>query len=451
MITSKNPYNNEILHSFNELSTKEIEKRVEVANSAFHKWKNVSFPERSGLIQNAAKVLEDNKEDFGKTISMEMGKPIKQSVAEIEKCSWVCEYYAENAQNFLSPEIIESDAYKSYVNFEPLGVVLAIMPWNFPFWQVFRFAAPALMAGNTALLKHASNVMMSAANIQKVFKLAGFPENVFQSLVIKSDKVEDIIKNPHVKAVTLTGSTPAGSAVASAAAKEIKKAVLELGGSNAFIVLNDADMEKALEVAINARYQNTGQSCIAAKRLLLQKGIAEEFLKKFIQKVESLKSGDPLDDETYIGVLAREDLAKDLEEQVNKSVTMGAKVLTGGRRKGAYYEPTVITDVTKDMPVFKEETFGPAICVMVFDTVEEAIEISNTSDFGLGVTIFTEDIDKIEKLAPQFNEGCVFINELVKSDPRLPFGGVKISGFGRELSHYGLKEFVNIKTVYINK
>ena len=451
MITSKNPYNNETLHSFNELSIKEIEQRVEAAENAFKEWKNVSFTERSALMRKAAKVLDENKKDFGKTISREMGKPIKQSIAEIEKCVWVCEYYAENAQNFLSQEIIKSDAYKSYVNFEPLGVILAVMPWNFPFWQVFRFAAPALMAGNTALLKHASNVMMSASNIQKVFELAGFPENIFQNLVIKSDKVENIIKNPFVKAVTLTGSTPAGSAVASTAAKEIKKSVLELGGSNAFIVLNDADIEKALEIAMNARYQNTGQSCIAAKRLLLQKGIAEEFLKRFIQKVEELKSGDPLDEETYIGVLAREDLAVDLEEQVNKSVKMGAKIVTGGKRKGAFYEPTVLTDVTKDMPVFKEETFGPAICVLVFDTIEEAIEISNTSEFGLGVTVFTKNIDKIEKLAPEFNEGCVFINELVKSDPRLPFGGVKISGFGRELSHYGIIEFVNIKTVYIKK
>src|SRR5690606_32872594 len=323
MITSKNPYNNETLHSFNELSIKEIEQRVEAAENAFKEWKNVSFTERSALMRKAAKVLDENKKDFGKTISREMGKPIKQSIAEIEKCVWVCEYYAENAQNFLSQEIIKSDAYKSYVNFEPLGVILAVMPWNFPFWQVFRFAAPALMAGNTALLKHASNVMMSASNIQKVFELAGFPENIFQNLVIKSDKVENIIKNPFVKAVTLTGSKPAGSAVASTAAKEIKKAVLELGGSNAFIVLEDADMEKAVETAIQARYQNTGQSCIAAKRLFLHKNIEAKFLEMFIDKVKNLASGNPINEDTYIGVLAREDLAIDLEKQVNDSVKMG--------------------------------------------------------------------------------------------------------------------------------
>lgn len=451
MLYSINPYNKKQLVTFNELSINEIEEKIEASDNAFSLWKKIPFSKRSELILNVARILREQKNDFGVTISREMGKPITQSIAEIEKCAGLCEYYAENAEKFLSPEIIKADAYKSYVSYEPMGVVLAVMPWNFPFWQVFRFAIPTLIAGNTALLKHASNVMMSAENIQKTFELAGFPGNVFQNLLIKSDKVKGVIKNPLIRAVTLTGSKSAGSAVASIAAKEIKKSVLELGGNNAFIVLNDANLEKATETAINARFQNTGQSCIAAKRLLLHEGIAEEFLEKYIDKIDDLKSGDPLGKETYIGVLAREDLAIELELQVNKSVKMGAKVLVGGNRKGAYYEPTVITNTTKDMPVFKEETFGPVICVTTFTTIDEAVKISNDSEFGLGVSIFTSDTDEIEKLVSQFNEGAVFINEMVKSDSRLPFGGIKDSGFGRELSHHGIKEFVNIKTVYINK
>lgn len=451
MLYSINPYNKKQLVTFNELSINEIEEKIEASDNAFSLWKKIPFSKRSELILNVARILREQKNDFGVTISREMGKPITQSIAEIEKCAGLCEYYAENAEKFLSPEIIKADAYKSYVSYEPMGVVLAVMPWNFPFWQVFRFAIPTLIAGNTALLKHASNVMMSAENIQKTFELAGFPGNVFQNLLIKIDKVKGVIKNPLIRAVTLTGSKSAGSAVASIAAKEIKKSVLELGGNNAFIVLNDANLEKATETAINARFQNTGQSCIAAKRLLLHEDIAEEFLEKYIDKIDNLKSGDPLGKETYIGVLAREDLAIELELQVNKSVKMGAKVLVGGNRKGAYYEPTVITNTTKDMPVFKEETFGPVICVTTFTTIDEAVKISNDSEFGLGVSIFTSDTDEIEKLVSQFNEGAVFINEMVKSDSRLPFGGIKDSGFGRELSHHGIKEFVNIKTVYINK
>ena len=451
MITSINPYNNKSLGSFDELSASEIEKKISKGNEAFLLWKETPYNEKAQLMLKAAKVLRDHKKSFGTTITQEMGKPIKQSIAEIEKCAWLCEYYAENAEKFLSHEIIDSDAHKSYVTYEPLGVILAVMPWNFPFWQVFRFAVPALMAGNTALLKHASNVMLSAENIQKVFEIAGFPEDVFQNLIISSKKVEKIIENPLVKAVTLTGSEPAGSAVASTAAKNIKKAVLELGGNNAFIVLNDADIDKAVEIGVNARFQNTGQSCIAAKRLLLQADIADIFLEKFISKIKSLKSGDPIDEKTYIGVMAREDLAIELEKQIKTSVKMGAKIVIGGNRVGAYYEPTVLTEVSKEMPVFKDETFGPAICVMKFKDLDEAISISNNSDFGLGVSIFTEDIKKVEKVVNKFDEGAVFINELVKSDPRLPFGGIKTSGYGRELSHHGIKEFVNIKTVYINK
>lgn len=446
---SINPYNGAVLYEFEELQEKEILHNIEAANKAHLSWKQTSFQERSKLMLKASTVLKDQKEAFAKIMSLEMGKPITQAIAEVEKCAWVCEYYAHNTEDFLKDEIIQTDASKSYVSHEPLGVVLAVMPWNYPFWQVFRFAAPALMAGNTALLKHASNVMKCGESIQKVFEMAGFPKDVFINLPIKSDKVENIIKNPLVKAVTLTGSKPAGSKVASTAAKEIKKAVLELGGNNAFIVNKDADLEKAVTTAVNARYQNTGQSCIAAKRLLLHEAIADEFIEKYTSAIQNKKSGDPLDPETYIGVMAREDLAKELEQQVNDSVAMGAKILIGGKRDKAYFEPTVVTNVTYDMPIFKEETFGPVIAAVTFKNIEEAIEISNNSEFGLGVSIFTENIEAIQQYIPQFNEGAVFINDMVKSDPRLPFGGIKISGFGRELSHHGIKEFVNHKTVYI--
>ncbi|MCX2680031.1 NAD-dependent succinate-semialdehyde dehydrogenase [Galbibacter sp. EGI 63066] len=451
MIHSINPYTDKKIYSFSELTDEEVSLKTDRADDAFSTWKNTSLEERAKLMFNAAKVLREHKTDYAKTISMEMGKPVKQAVAEIEKCAWVCEYYAENAEPFLADESIVTDAHKSYAKFEPLGVILAVMPWNYPFWQVFRFAAPALMAGNAAVLKHASSVMKSGNNIQEVFEKAGFPKNLFQNLIIGSSKVEKVITNKKIKAVTLTGSQPAGSAVASAAGREIKKSVLELGGNNAFIVLNDADLDAAVDVGINARYQNAGQSCIAAKRLLLQEGIADAFMEKYLERVKALKSGDPLDESTYIGVMASESHAVELEMQVGISVKMGAKVLTGGKRDKAYFPPTVITDVTAEMPVFKEETFGPIMAVKTFKTVDEAIAISNNSSFGLGVSLFTKDIAKAEELVSRFDEGAVFINELVKSDPRLPFGGIKKSGFGRELGIFGIREFVNIKTVFIQK
>lgn len=449
MIYSINPYTEEKIYSFTPLTSSEVSDKIDAADSVYRDWKETSFEERAELMKQAAAILRDRKKIYGEVISKEMGKPITQAIAEVEKCAWVCEYYAENTVDFLADEIIETDAQKSYVSYEPLGVLLAVMPWNYPFWQVFRFAAPALMAGNAAVLKHASSVMQSANNIQEVFEDAGFPIGLFQNLVIGSDAVSEVIKNKKIKAITLTGSKPAGSAVAGTAAKEIKKAVLELGGSNAFIVLDDADLDKAVEVGVNARYQNTGQSCIAAKRLLLHEKVADAYLEKYVAKVKELKSGDPLDENTYIGVMAREGLAKDIEKQVNDSVEMGGKLLIGGKRKGAYYPPTIVADVTDDMPVFNEETFGPVIAVRTFKTIAEAIEISNNSEFGLGVSLFTENIDKALEMAPKFEEGAVFINELVKSDPRLPFGGIKTSGFGRELSSFGIREFVNVKTVYV--
>ncbi len=450
-ITSVNPYNQKNLDTYKSHNNVEIDSILSAANSRFESWKQTSFADRKKLMLKAALELKNNSKEYAETISLEMGKPITQAIAEVEKCAWVCEYYAENAEQQLSNKVIKTDAFKSYVSFEPLGVILAVMPWNYPFWQVFRFAAPALMAGNIGVLKHASNVFGSALNIEKVFERAGFPKNCFSTLLINSDKVERVIENKFVKAVTLTGSGPAGSSVASIAGKNFKKTVLELGGNNALVVLKDCNIEKTLEICLNARFQNTGQSCIAGKRLIIDETIADEFVEKLVQKVRELKSGDPILEETYIGVLAREDLAKDLEEQVKKSVDAGAKIVIGGKRQNAYFEPTVVSNVTSAMSLFKEETFGPVLSVTTFKTEEEAISLSNNSKFGLGVSLFTENIEAAEKMVSLFNEGAVFINELVKSDPRLPFGGVKQSGYGRELSEDGITEFVNTKTVYINK
>ena len=451
MITSKNPYTGEVIEEFKEYTKEEINNAIKKADDRYKTWRKVSFSEKSKLLKNAAKELRDNKQSYAEDITQEMGKPITQALAEIEKCAWVCEYYAENAENHLAKEIIETNAQKSYVSYEPIGIVLAIMPWNYPFWQVFRFAAPALMAGNIGLLKHASNVMRSANNIQKVFERAGFPDGCFQNLVISSSKIEDILKDKRVKAVTLTGSKPAGSAVAATAGSEIKKSVLELGGSNALVVFKDANIAEAVKTCVQARFQNTGQSCIAGKRLLLHERIAEEFMEEFVKQVKELKSGDTMDEDTFIGTLAREDLAEDLEKQIQDSVKQGAKIVLGGKRDKAYFEPTIITNVKKGMPVFDQETFGPAMAVTTFKEDQEAIDLVNYSDFGLGVSIFTEDFTFAEKIVPAFEDGAVFVNELVKSDPRLPFGGTKISGYGRELSSHGIQEFINRKTVYFNK
>lgn len=451
MIVSKNPYTGEEVFSIKEFTSQEIDASIEAANERFKSWRNTTIAERAGLMEKAAVELENNKDVYAKSITMEMGKPISQAIAEIEKCAWVCRYYAENAEEHLKNEIIETDASKSYISYEPIGVVLGIMPWNYPFWQVFRFAAPTLMAGNVGILKHASNVMQSAGNIQKVFEDAGFPKNCFTNIPVGSDKIEDILKDKRIKAVSLTGSKPAGSAVASTAGEQIKKSVLELGGSNALVVFEDANIEKAVETCIQARFQNMGQSCIAGKRLLLHKSIEKEFLEHFVEKTKALKSGDPMKEDTFLGVMAREDLAEELEEQVKNSIKEGAGVLLGGNRRGTYFEPTILTGVTSKMPVFREETFGPVIGVTIFESDEEAVNLVNSSDFGLGVSIFTEDRKRAESLVPKFEDGAVFINDLVKSDPRLPFGGTKTSGYGRELSIHGIREFVNKKTVYFNQ
>ncbi|WP_298526109.1 NAD-dependent succinate-semialdehyde dehydrogenase [uncultured Christiangramia sp.] len=449
MIESKNPYTGESIEKFEELSKEQIDEVLDNAQQRYKLWRKTTMSERAEFMNNAAEELKANKEEYARDITLEMGKPISQSISEIEKCAWVCEYYAKHAEEHLADRLIDTDAQNSYVSYEPIGVVLAVMPWNYPFWQVFRFAAPALMAGNIGVLKHASNVMRSANNIQKVFERAGFPKYCFQNMTVGSDKIDDVIKDKRIKAVTLTGSKPAGSAVASTAGSEIKKSVLELGGSNALVVFENADLESALDTCIQARFQNTGQSCIAGKRLLLQENIAEEFTKKYVEKVKELKSGDPMHKDTFIGTMARVDLAEDLEKQIRASVDAGAKILIGGERDGAYMQPTVLDGVTKEMAIFKEETFGPAIGITRFKTAEEAIELVNSSDFGLGVSIFTEDLEFAKNIIPEFEDGAVFVNELVKSDPRLPFGGTKISGYGRELSLDGIQEFVNKKTVYI--
>ena len=451
MMVSKNPYTGEEVSRIKKFSAEEVDSSINAAHECFKNWRTTSFKERAKLMENAAEDLEKNKRSYAETITKEMGKPISQSIAEIEKCAWVCRYYAENAEDHLKKEIIETDASKSYVSFEPIGVVLAIMPWNYPFWQVFRFASPAIMAGNVGILKHASNVMLSAGNIQKVFENAGFPKHCFTNIPVGSDSIENIIKNKKIKAVTLTGSKPAGSSVAAVAGEQIKKSVLELGGSNALVVFEDANIDKTVDTCVQARFQNMGQSCIAGKRLLLHRSIEKEFMEKFMDKVKALKSGDPMEEDTFLGVMAREDLAEELEDQVNRSVKDGAKILLGGKRKGTYFEPTILTNVTPRMPVFKEETFGPVIGVTIFESDEEAVELVNNSDFGLGVSIFTEDKNKAESLVSKFEDGAVFVNELVKSDPRLPFGGTKISGYGRELSIHGIREFVNKKTVYFNQ
>ena len=427
-----------------------MELLLQKASNAFLIWKTKNLSERLVFLPKLATILLENKEGYAKVITNEMHKPISQSIAEIEKCAVLCSYYYENSTPFLAPKIIKTEASESYVTYEPMGVILGIMPWNFPFWQVFRFAVPTLIAGNTVVVKHASNVSKSAELIEKLFEKAGFPKGCYQNLSISSQEVAAVIANPIIKAVSLTGSEQAGIAVATEAGKQLKKCVLELGGNNAFIILEDANLDKAVATAVNARMQNAGQSCIAAKRFLVHENIAKDFVDKFKVAVQNLKIGNPLDKETQIGSLARVDLAEELEKQVQQSIQMGAQLILGGKRNNAFYEPTILTNVTPQMPVFQEETFGPVAAITTFKTIEEAIVLSNESQFGLGVSIFTTDIDFIKTKISAFKEGAVFINEMVKSDPRLPFGGIKKSGYGRELSEEGIKEFVNIKTIVIN-
>jgi len=448
---SVNPYSLQVVEEFESLTDKEVMRKLEVADDTFSRWKSVPFASRSERMLEAARILRVNKDTCARNITIEMGKTLKEAIAEIEKCAWACEYYAAHAAAFLADEHIKTDAPESFVRYDPIGTILAIMPWNYPYWQVFRFAAPALMAGNVCVLKHAPNVFRCALDIQTVFRNAGFPEGVFQSLIVDVDQVAPIISHPGVKAVTLTGSEGAGASVASWAGKNGKKTVLELGGSNAFVVLDDADLEAAVNVGVQARMMNAGQSCIAAKRFILVEEIANEFMEKFREKVMALRAGDPLDDRTDIGPLARKDLADKLEDQVNRSLAVGAKAVCGAKRMDNFYLPTILTGVSPGMPAFDEELFGPVAAVTVAGSDDDALKLANASNFGLGLSVFTQSKTRAEKFIAHSEDGAVFINGLVKSDPRLPFGGTKHSGYGRELSSHGIREFVNVKTVWVGK
>jgi succinate-semialdehyde dehydrogenase/glutarate-semialdehyde dehydrogenase len=447
-----NPATNKLIREYEEHSPDEVNRIVESVQRDFLTWRTRSFSDRAELLFKAAGILRQKKEEYARIITMEMGKIIGESRAEVEKCAWVCDYYAENAEKFLKDEIIETDASRSYIAFEPIGIVLAVMPWNFPFWQVFRFAAPALMAGNAAVLKHASNVPGSALAIEEVFREAGFPPKVFRTLLIPASHVKDVITNRNVKAVTLTGSEPAGSQVASIAGHELKKTVLELGGSDPYVVLEDADIQACVETAVKARMINAGQSCIAAKRFIVVDPMVKAFEKQQVEIMRLLKIGDPLSEDTQLGPLARIDLLEELDGQVQQSIKSGARLLCGGKkadRAGAFYLPTVLTDVGKGMAVYEQETFGPVSAIIPVKDAEEAVAVANDSEFGLGGSVWSRDLEKAESVARRIESGAVFVNGMTKSDPRLPFGGVKKSGYGRELSHYGIKEFVNIKAIWV--
>jgi succinate-semialdehyde dehydrogenase/glutarate-semialdehyde dehydrogenase len=449
-----NPTTGETIKEYEEKTPEEVKSVIEKSHQAFLSWRKTGFTERASLMKKAAHIFRDKSEDYARLMAEEMGKPIASGRAEAEKCAWGCDYYAENAEQFLQPELSETDAGKGFVTFQPLGVILAVMPWNFPFWQVFRFAAPALMAGNAAVLKHASNVPGCALAIEDIFRKAGFPENIFRTILVSSDKVEAIIGNLLVKAVTLTGSTDAGRAVGRKAGGMIKKTVLELGGSDPYIILEDADLEPAVTICVTSRLTNSGQSCISAKRFIVVESLRERFEELFVERMHAVKTGDPLKEGTTMGPLARHDLRDNLHQQVLNSIEKGAKCLIGGvipEGRGAFYPPTVLTNVKKGMPAYDEELFGPVAAIIPVRDEEEAIRVANDSRFGLGAAIFTRDIAKGARIAAnEIEAGCCFVNALVKSDPRLPFGGVKESGYGRELSHYGIKEFVNVKTVLVS-
>ena len=446
---SINPYTNETVGRYVALTDAVLDEKLNLSQQAFKAWRKVPVEERCALMVKAAQVLRENVEDYARMITLEMGKPIVEARAEVNKCAWVCDYYAENAADFLAPEAIATDAQQSFVRHDAIGGVFAIMPWNFPFWQVFRFAAPTLCAGNVGLLKHAPNVFGCAEMIEDVFTKAGFPKGVFQNLIVHHDATEKIVAHDAVRAVTLTGSEKAGSAVAEIAGRHIKKSLLELGGNNAFIVWEDADIDKAVATALTARMLNCGQSCIAAKRFILLEGIYDEFVAKFTAAVAALPAGDPLSEATKVGPLARKDLADQLQKQVQDSIAQGAELLLGGNQNECYHEPTVLGNVTSEMAAFQEETFGPLAAMIKAKSIDHAFELAEQSKFGLGATVCTTNIAKAIEMADRVSDGAYFINELVKSDPRLPFGGTKYSGYGRELAKDGMMEFVNRKTVYV--
>ncbi|PYO68945.1 MAG: succinate-semialdehyde dehydrogenase [Gemmatimonadetes bacterium] len=451
-VASINPTTGETLETFAETTPAALERVLDQALAAYQSWSRCSYAQRAQAMREAGRLLRERKTQHARTMALEMGKPLMQGEAEAEKCAWVCDYYAEHAERFLADEPRETDASKAFVRFDPIGPVLAIMPWNFPFWQVFRFAAPALMAGNAGLLKHAPNVTRCALGIEAIFQEAGFPEGLFRALILSNEAAATVIADPRVRAVTLTGSDRAGSQVAEQAGRHLKKTVLELGGSDPFIVLEDADVALAARTAAEARLLNSGQSCIAAKRFIVVEPVADRFLDAFVAAMRTRRMGDPLAPDTQIGPQARQDLRANLHRQVEASVRRGAQLVLGGtlpEGPGFYYAPTVLAAVAEGMPAFDEEVFGPVAAVIRVKDESQAVRVASASRYGLGASVWTADSARGERLARELEAGSVFVNGLVKSDPRLPFGGIKRSGYGRELSEYGLKEFVNIKTVWV--
>ncbi len=451
-IQTINPTTGEMLETFEPYSKEQINEALDQAHQTFLQWRTTTFAERAKHLHSVASHLRDRKTELARIAVLEMGKSITEAEAEVEKCAWNCDFFAENAERFLADENVASNATESYVAFRPLGVVLAVMPWNFPYWQVFRFAAPALMAGNTAVLKHASNVLRVSLEIERIFQEAGLPQGVFRTVLVPGAETSKLIEDPRIAAVTLTGSEAAGVEVAGTSGRMLKKTVLELGGSDAFIVLEDADLDEAAQVAVTARFQNNGESCIAAKRFIVVESVAEAFEQKFVANTARLKVGNPLEYDTKVGPLARKDLRDILDQQVQQSIQQGAKVLIGGKvreGKGNFYEPTILTNVTPGMPVFTGETFGPTAAVIRARDAEHALELANDSKFGLSSNLWTRNIERARQLATRIEAGGVFINGMTASDPRLPFGGVKSSGYGRELSSFGIQEFVNVQTVWI--
>lgn len=449
---SINPATGEIIGTYKEHSTNEVSQIIDHAHHAWTIWRDYSFDARAAAMKRAAQLLREQKEAFARLMTQEMGKLLREAMAEVEKCAWVCDYYAEHGEALLQDEVIPTDASRSFIAYQPLGIILAVMPWNFPFWQVFRFAAPSLMAGNAAVLKHASNVTGCALAIEEIFRKAGFPEDLFRTLIIPSAAVQAVIDNPKIAAATLTGSESAGSHVASAAGKQIKPTLLELGGSDAFIVLEDADIDAAVKTAVTARMLNQGQSCIASKRFILVDQVADEFITKLKSALGSMKMGDPLNDKTQIGPLARPDLVDEIERQVNESLREGAVLVMGGKRgirPETYYEPTILDGVGRGMTVYHQETFGPVVAVIRVRDEEEAIAVANDSEFGLGGCVWTRDKARGEAVARKVETGAMFVNGMTKSDPRLPFGGIKKSGYGRELGVPGIRQFVNAKTIWV--
>jgi succinate-semialdehyde dehydrogenase/glutarate-semialdehyde dehydrogenase len=450
MFSTTNPFTGKLIANYQGQNALEVEGIIQKANDSFGNWKIIPFSKKGELFVQLAALLRQNKEVYSSLITAEMGKIISESRAEIEKCAWLCEYYAENAERMLAPEYIESDASKSFVSFEPIGIIYAIMPWNFPFWQVFRAMVPTIMAGNVVVLKHAPNVFGCAVAIEKLFIEAGFPNHIFSNLIITVELSEKVIAHPMVQGVTITGSQRAGSIVASQAGKYLKKCVLELGGSDPFIIMADADFNPACQLGTISRMLNSGQVCIAAKRFIVEESILADFTRKQRDLLQNLKLGDPMDENTQVGPMARIDLLEQIEKQVEDSLKMGAKLFCGGRRiDNKFYSPTLLFDVQKGMPVYDEETFGPVAVVIPAKDTEEAVHIANDTPFGLGASIWTKNLNLAEEMAAKIDAGAVFINGMVKSDPRLPFGGIKRSGFGRELSSFGIREFTNIKTVWI--